>query len=161
MPSVYGQLLVYNRISTDEGGLLKKISVTREEMDRIRLAVENPDDEEAGGAGELEDVITPGRLRARAREGVHQRLADANLTCDFSAQINLGRDIRPDREDAAEKEGRCLAFIEERRQLLGVEKLSTAQHNTAVDDFQTQEASQPERGRGKRRKSSRTGANIH
>ena len=116
----------------------------------------------AGRAAELEDEITPGRLeelRARAREGVHQRLADANLTCDFSAQINLGRDIRPDREDAAEKEGRCLAFIEERRQQLGVEKLSTAQHNTAVDDFQTQckrPLSQPERGRGKQRRRSST-----
>ena len=78
-------------------------------MLRFIRVVENPDDEEAGGAGELEeDEITPGRLeelRARAREGVHQRLlADANLACDFSAQINLGRDIRPDRADAAESQ---------------------------------------------------------
>ena len=78
----------------------------------------------AAGAGELEDEITPGRLeefRARARDGVHQRLADVNLTCDFAAQTDLGRDIRPDREAAAEKEARCLAFLEARKQELRVE----------------------------------------
>ena len=100
-------------------------------------------------------------FRARAWDGVHQRLADVNLTCDFAAQIDLGRDIRPDREAAAEKEARCLAFLEARKQELRVGKLSSSQYSKALDDFERQEASQPERGRGKRRKSDRAGANIH
>lgn len=48
-------------------------------MDRIRLAVENPDNEEAGGAGELEDaeMLTPAKmeeLRARGKTCLSAKL---------------------------------------------------------------------------------------
>lgn len=100
--SVHGQVVLFEPISKSRNGLLNTFSVPATEMERIRGVVADPFDEQVDE--EADEVISPARLdeqRERARQEVHDRLADANLECDFSSQVSLGQDLRIDRSESA------------------------------------------------------------
>ena len=110
-------------------------------MARIRGVVVDPFDEQVDEEAD-EVIISPALIdehRERARQEVHERLADVNLECDFSSQVSLGQDIRIDRSEAAAKENRCQAFLATKQAELG-RKLTISEHNRFVGEFETQES---------------------